>query len=286
MNKWFGHKVNACPVIYVCLEGQAGMGKRMKAWCKFNRKSAPKSLHFITQAFDLLKAADVEELAKAILAYGFTNVLVILDTLNRAAAGADENSSVDMGNIIAASKRLQSLVGGLVLLVHHTGKDISKGLRGHSSLYAALDGAIEVSKSGARRQWTSSKSKDDVSGDVHPFKLQVVDLGIDEEGEKITSCVASPDDCTAIIKQVKLPTGVNQKIAINALDESLSISTDFGMEDAPSNRPCIRLDFALSIIAERLVADAKHRNQRAKESLNGLITNQFFVLKGDWLWRV
>ena len=107
-----------------------------------------------------------------------------------------------------------------------------------------------------------------------------------EEGEKITSCVASPDDCTAIIKQVKLPTGVNQKIAINALDESLSISTDFGMEDAPSNRPCIRLDFALSIIAERLVADAKHRNQRAKESLNGLITNQFFVLKGDWLWRV
>jgi hypothetical protein len=261
------------------------MGKRIKAWCKFYNKSAPKSLQFITQAFDLLKPADVEDLARAIIACGFINGLVILDTLNRAASGADENSSVDMSNIIAAAKKLQSLVGGLVLLVHHTGKDATKGLRGHSSLYAALDGAIEVSKSGQRRQWSSSKSKDDISGDVHPFKLHIVDLGIDDDGEKITSCVATADDGEKIIQQVKLPSGGNQKIALNALEESLHNATDFGEGDAPSNHPCLRIDHALSIIADKLIVDAKHKKERAREALTALIAKQVFLAKGEWLWR-
>lgn len=285
MTKWFGHKVSCCPVIYVCLEGEAGMGKRIKAWCKFYNKPAPASLKFITQAFDLLKPADVEDLARAIIACGYINCLVILDTLNRAAAGADENSSVDMSNIIAAAKKLQSLVSGLVLLVHHTGKDATKGLRGHSSLYAALDGAIEVSKSGQRRQWSSSKSKDDVSGDVHPFKLHVVDVGIDDDGEKITSCVATADDGEKIIRLVKLPSGVNQKIALNALEESLQNATDFGESDAPLNHPCLRLDNALSIIADKLIVDDKHKKERAKEAMSALIAKQIFLSKDKWVWR-
>lgn len=285
MNNWFGHKVTHCPVIYVCLEGEAGMGKRVKAWCEFHKKSVPKSLQFITQAFDLLKPADVEDLAKAIIACGHNNGLVILDTLNRAASGADENSSVDMSNIIAASKKLQAMVGGLILLVHHTGKDATKGLRGHSSLYAALDGAIEVSKNGQHRQWSSSKSKDDVSGDVHPFKLRVVDLGTDEEGEKITSCVATVDDGEKVIQQVKLPTGGNQRIALNALDESLSVATNFGMGDAPQDRPCLQLNRALNIIADKLIVDPKRKKERAKEALTALVANQIFSTNGEWLWR-
>lgn len=285
MTNWFDYKITHCPVIYVCLEGEAGMGKRVKAWCQFHKRSAPKSLQFITQAFDLLKPADVEDLARAIVACGYINGLVILDTLNRAASGADENSSVDMSYIIAASKKLQTLVGGLVLLVHQTGKDASKGLRGHSSLYAALDSAIEVGKNGNRRQWASSKSKDDVSGDIHTFKLHVVDLGTDEDGEKTTSCVATVDDGEKVIQQVKLPTGGNQKIALNALDESLKHATNFGEGDAPSNYPCLRLDYALSIIADKLIVDAKHKKERARESLTALIAKQIFSAKGDWLWR-
>jgi len=85
-----------------------------------------------------------------------------------------------MGNLIAAAKQLQSLGGGLVLLVHHTGKDATKGLRGHSSLYAALDGAIEVIKTDSRCEWSVAKCKDDVTVDAHPFKLAIVPAGIDD----------------------------------------------------------------------------------------------------------
>ena len=39
---------------------------------------------------------------------------------------------------------LQATLGGLVLAIHHSGKDAGRGLRGHSSLHAALDAVIEV----------------------------------------------------------------------------------------------------------------------------------------------
>jgi len=146
------------------------------------------------QPFSLLDEADINDLAQAIKADGQNAEVVILDTLNRAAPGADENDSRSMGQILAASKELQTLIGGLVLLVHHTGKDTTKGLRGHSSLYAALDGAIEVTATDTRRAWSVAKCKDDVTGDAHPFKLDIVPVGIDDEGDEITSCVIVPDD--------------------------------------------------------------------------------------------
>lgn len=144
---------------------------------------------------------------------------MIIDTLNRAAPGADENSSVDMGRIIAAAKKLQTLIGGLVLLVHHSGKDSSKGLRGHSSLHAALDGAVEVIKTDNRREWSVAKSKDDATGDAHPFKLEFVTVGIDDDGDTITSCVAIPDESSESIQRKRITLGANQKIARDVLGE-------------------------------------------------------------------
>ena len=283
---WFGRRVTQCPVTYCALEGEAGMGKRVNAWSLHNKKPVPACLRFITQPVDMLDGGDVGDLAKAVQAAGGAGGLVILDTLNRAAPGADENSSVDMGNIIAAAKRLQNLTGGLVLLVHHTGKDATKGLRGHSSLYAALDGAIEVNKTDSRREWGVAKSKDDETGTVHAFKLETVTVGHDDEGEEVTSCVAVPDDSVDAVKRVKLPSGGNQKIALDALGEPLRTSKEFGKDGAPHGHPCIRLDEAVGLVAERLTCDAKRRIERAQQALTALVAKQVYGVKGDWLWRI
>ena len=282
-DEWFGRRVTQAPVTYVCLEGEAGMGKRAKAWSLHHSRPVPDALRFITQPFDLL-SADVPELAKAVTAGGGAGGLVILDTLNRAAPGADENSSVDMGNLIAASKRLQSLTGGLVLLVHHTGKDATRGLRGHSSLYAALDGAIEVTHTDTRRAWSVAKSKDDVTGDAHPFELVIVPVGADDEGEEITSCVAVPDESAEAIKQKKASLGTNQKIARDVLGEPLRKSPHVGKEGAPASRPCIDYSEAVDLVAERMPTDAKHRKQSAQRAISGLVASGYLGMKGDWLW--
>lgn len=281
---WFGLRVAKAPVTYVCLEGESGIGKRIKAWNLYFNKPVPEKLLFVTQSFNLL-SGDILDLANAITIGGGAGGLVIIDTLNRAAPGADENSSVDMGNIIASAKKLQNLVGGLILLVHHSGKDKSKGLRGHSSLYAALDGAIEVIKNDVRREWCIAKSKDDVTGVSYPFRLEVVKVGLDDEGQAITSCVALFDSSKEALPR-KASLGRNQKWALEEIDKQLLNSPDIGKEGAPALSKCLNFDEAVLSVAERMPTDAKHRKSRAKEAIAGLVDKKYLGMKGDWLWRI
>lgn len=280
---WFGRRVTKCSVTYCALEGEAGMGKRVAAWSTYRQKLVPDALRFVTQQFDLLNAGDVLELAKAVQGVSGTGGLVVLDTLNRAAPGADENSSVDMGRIIAAAKQLQSLTGGLVLLVHHTGKDATKGLRGHSSLYAALDGAIEVNRTDGRREWRVAKSKDDETGPVYAFKLEVITVGHDEEGEEITSCVAIADDSRETVKRVKLPQGGNQRLTLDAL-RPLFLKGKTGIPGAPSARPCIQLEAAVIAGAASLTCPTDKRTSRSRDAITGLVARGLMGCNEGWLW--
>lgn len=182
---WFGYRVTACPVVYVCLEGEAGLSVRLKAHSK---AQIPDRMHFIDQPLNLLDKKDISDLVTAIRACNVAGGVVIIDTLNRAAPGMDENSSVDMGHVIQAARLIQQAVGGLVLLVHHSGKDASKGMRGHSSLHAALDAAIEVTRTADLREWSVAKAKDGADGKAHLFRLEVVELGLDQDGDRISSC--------------------------------------------------------------------------------------------------
>ncbi len=186
--RWFGQRVEAAPVVYAALEGEAGYKLRAQAWEANHGQAMPNGLRLMLDPFKLTEAQDVQDLAAVVPA----GAVVIIDTLNRAAPESDENSSRDMGLILEAAKRLQALTGGLVVLVHHTGKDESKGLRGHSSLFAALDAVVTVSRDGDRREWRMGKSKDGADGEAHTFKLQVETLGFDEHGDPQTSCVVVP----------------------------------------------------------------------------------------------
>lgn len=255
---WFGRRIYAVPITYVCLEGELGFGKRVKAWFTYTNKALPKSIRFITQPFNLL-TDDVNELFQAIAFAGHTGGMIILDTLNRAAPGADENSPVDMGKIISSASKLQRLTGGVALLAHHTGKDETKKMRGHTSLPAALDGAIEVMKTGTGRQWTVAKSKDDKDGDTYPFKLEIVPLGVDEDGDAITSCVVDFDGSNSAndLRRVIPPKSGNQKIIWQALLNLFNYTTYFGQAGASKDRPCILLEDAIEKTKGRLLCEVK-----------------------------
>jgi len=281
--EWFGQKVTPCSVTYIALEGEAGLAGRMDAY-RIWYGSTSSNIRYMVQPFRLLDAVDISELVQAIQAAG-TGGVVVLDTLSRATPGSDENDSKSMGQIIAAAKLLQELIGGLVLLIHHTGKDASKGMRGHSSLHAALDCAIEVKRIGDKREWLIAKSKDGEDGASHPFKLEVVLLGHDIEGDKITSCVIVPDQSAQAI-QKKIPTlGSNQVTAHKALEEPLSKAVHIDKDGAPQGRPCIRFDEALTIVAPMMPAGPKHQKERAKEAIAGLVKRNVMGMKGDWLWN-
>jgi putative DNA primase/helicase len=282
--EWFERRVNRAPVVYLALEGEAGLSQRVQAFRLQHGEHACKGMHFMTVPFSLLAAGDVLELAEIIAAAGAAGGVVCIDTLNRAAPGADENSSQDMGRIIEAAKRLQLALGGLVLLVHHTGKNAQAGLRGHSSLFAALDAAIEVSREGDSRAWKVAKSKDGQDGNEQPFRLEVVELGEDGDGESVTSCVIAPEEAPEHKTRCKLPKGGNQRIVLGALGELLRDSKHFGKAGAPAIRPCVELEQAVIAIAPRLTCEEKRRIERARQAFTGLVAGGCVVLRDGWLW--
>lgn len=281
--EWFGHRVNKAPVLYAALEGEAGIAGRVSAY-GIARSEPSRDIRYLVGRFNLLDPAEVSDLANAIRVAGGVGGVVMLDTLNRAAPDADENDSKDMGAIIEAAKSLQREIGGLVILVHHTGKDATKGLRGHSSLLAALDCALEVTRDLDRRQWSVYKSKDGSDGDAHPFHLDVVEIG-EVDGEPATSCVVRPQDGDDARGRRPLPPKAgHQRMVWDALGEPFKQSQNFGMASAPSSRPCITMEAAIAASRGRLVCDPKRQTERAQAAIRGLVDRGVLQHRDGWLW--
>ena len=277
--RWFDCRVEAAPVVYAALEGEGGFKLRVAAWEAHAGRALPADLHMVLQPFKLTEPQDVQDLAAVVPA----GAVVFLDTLNRAAPTADENSSKDMGEILSAVKRLQSLINGLVVLVHHTGKDATKGLRGHSSLFAALDAAVEVSRDGERRVWKVAKSKDGQGGDAHPFKLQIETLGTDDHGDAVTSCVVVRDHAAQDVRAVKLPQGGNQRLVFDALQPLFKDGLT-GMPGAPLLARCIELEAAITNASGHLTCETFRRATRAREAITGLVARGVYGCNEGWIW--
>ena len=282
---WFGYKTYPCPVTYVVLEGEAGLAARAIAWESAKGRSLPNDFGVIAQPFRLTDLGDLTELMAAIP----KDSVVFLDTLNRAAPTSDENSSKEMGEILEAVKNLQLAIGGLVVLVHHTGKDVSRGMRGHSSLFAALDGAIEVHRNDEKRSWSVAKSKDADDGGVMHFRLKHHVLGLDIDGETITSCTVEHD--TAQIMVAREPSGAKQRLALAAIRRALACATNSGKCTAGTGTPCLTVAEAINTIAAELTTDpANKRNNKAKSLIDALLGGGFISsavdAQGDgWVWK-
>ncbi|WP_168732475.1 AAA family ATPase [Desulfovibrio desulfuricans] len=183
---FFGFKTQVMIVVYINLEGS--LKKRLESLQADKKRNIPDNILFVTEPFHIIE--DIESLAADIP----EGAVVFIDTMNAASPGLDENSSRDMGLILEAAKKLQQITKGLVVIVHHSGKDASKGLRGHSSLYAAMDAVIEVGRNGDSRYWRLAKSKEGRDGIRRGFRLKSVGLGYDADGEPVTSCVVEEDN--------------------------------------------------------------------------------------------
>jgi hypothetical protein len=273
---WFGHKVKNAPVVYVGLEGKGGINNRIQAWRIKNPKLTPTNFKIILDNFDLMNKVNVAELAQAIIAAQMYQGVIVIDTLNQASPAADENSSQDMGVIIKHLKLLQEMTGGLVLIIHHTGKNTSQGLRGHSSLKAALDANIEVVGSD-KRSWLLEKSKDGEDGKCFGFRLEAQNLGTDSDGDPITSCTVERDH-SAILSKPE-PSGKVQKAALKTIKQALS--------STPNKR--MTVEAGVSEIAKTLTTIASNRRtNRARQLLGNLSADGHLsselVNDEGWIW--
>lgn len=162
---WHGRQVERGGVLYIAAEGAPGLGKRFRAW-KVDRCAQGRTFDLHLMRDDLNLAAEKDGGVRAFVQAVADELgplrLIVIDTLNQTAAGADENSAKDMGRYIASMKLLRNATGAAVVVVHHSGKDLSKGMRGSTALLGAMDTTVEVERASDGRsiKVTVKKQKD------------------------------------------------------------------------------------------------------------------------------
>ncbi len=206
----------ACRVLYVVAEGVAGFSYRLAAYCLQTGISKDDlRIDIISDVVpNLIDGASVNSLIADILVREPYD-LIVMDTFAQVTAGANENSGEDMGRALGYCRKISQSTGAMVLLIHHSGKDSSKGARGWSGVHAASDVVLEVSRFDEERRIKVTKQKDGSDGFEYGFKLVPVYLGEDSDGDDITSCVV---DYHAFVKPIKIPElKSNQKVVFDVL---------------------------------------------------------------------
>ncbi|WP_051357799.1 AAA family ATPase [Leisingera caerulea] len=230
--EWNGQRVRGGPVVYFAAEGGRSLGNRLVAL----PGGASANLHLVPEPIDLysdeLDVHAIVQLAKDILGDGENPALIVIDTLARSIGGADENTGTDVGLLINRVDYIRRATGANVMLVHHTGKDIERGARGHSSLRAAVDTEIFCGKKDGQRYIEATKQRNVETGAQLPFQLEPHFLGLDTDGDKKTTCYVkflAPSAWTA----AKKGAGGNQRKVLDLFQQYLNNCIADGTAKAP-----------------------------------------------------
>jgi len=138
---------------------------------------------------------------------------VVIDTLNRSLAGFRKRCR-DMAAYVKAADAIRDAFNCAVIIVHHCGHEGTRP-RGHSSLIGAVDAQIAVKRDTARTisSQTIELMKDGSQGDEFNSRLEVVDVGIDDDGDPINHALSRPSmaRCSQRKRQVtNLPKGADR----------------------------------------------------------------------------
>ncbi len=192
--KWAGKSVSAGAVMYVVGEGGIGVPRRIKAW---EKKHGVKlnNLYLVNRPVFPVRREEMQEMIKAARDVksktGQPVRLIVIDTLARCFGGNDENDARDMGAFIEGCDVIKRETGATLLVVHHSGKDDTKGARGSSAFRAALDAEFNVRREGDGGAiiLTCTKMKDVEEPKQAAFDLRPIELFTDRDGELISSLV-------------------------------------------------------------------------------------------------
>lgn len=226
----FGAKTKPGAVLYVAAEGGKSVVRRFAAanaalggavaaanLCRpaGTEPLARAPIRIVTDAPDLSRDGDPAPLVRTIRGAaeeferdGHRLAMVVIDTWHAALGGGDENSAADAGHalkpLIAEAERGDFLT----LIVHHPGKDGERGARGSNALPAAADAIIAISVPGhegakakpstAVRRAMVTKMRDGEAGGEFAYRLNVVEVGRDEDGDPVTTCTVVPCDAVKV----------------------------------------------------------------------------------------
>jgi hypothetical protein len=286
---WHGREVSAGAVCYVALERRLLVERRAIAFRERHRGISDLPFAIVGGVFDFRtpQTADAIDAIVKLVKNATTQevVLIIIDTISRALAGGDENSSKDMGAIVTTTARLQEATGAHIQWVHHVPIDGGERLRGHGALLGALDTTINVEKlASGFRTATVIKANDSEEGEKVAFTLESVEIG-----PETTAPIVVPADCADIpTARSSRKLSPRQSMAMTALAETVlssgkSAPAEF---DLPAGiKVAAQEDWRVELL-RRNVIDGHGANPREdfKRTRNQLISRGLIGCRDQFVW--
>jgi KaiC/GvpD/RAD55 family RecA-like ATPase len=294
---WFGRRVRQGAVLYVSGEGASGMILRMKAWGKEKGDGTRVPLGLISSSVNLFDDETgagmlIDDVKARAAELGQPIRLVVLDTLSRMIGSGDEDKARDINMVVQRAERIQRETGAHVLIVHHSGKDRDRGMRGSNALLGAADAVIEVSRheESGLCEGKIVKVKDGSADAPFKYTLRQSVLWVDEEGEDITSAVVEPTDASPGVTRggPKLKLTPAERIALDALDEAL---IDHGVvqpiASVPNGGRAVSIETWRKRAYGKGVAEGTDdaKRQAFFRVRQTLTVKKLVGIEGDWAWK-
>lgn len=274
---WFNKKVEKGPVVWIAAEAVGAMRNRARAYGQARGLVLDNTdLWVVEQTLSLMSNEDTTALLQVMKEK--QPVLILVDTLAAASGGADENSGADMNKVLDNCRKLHAATGALVMLVHHSGKDASRGARGWSGLHGAVraEFLLTHAEGSPIRVMKVTKQSDGVEGDKYPFKLLPVPIDFDEDN---TSCVVEYLDASLIAESDGSSLGPTQQLVYKVITDIVAEYLDDG-EAAPVQRV---YDECAAILPPPVAGVRDRRPETVRRAIMGLAAKGYVTITGHLL---
>jgi len=268
---WFNRKTKAGPVVWIAAEAAGAMRNRARAYAQARGvKLETTNLQIIEQTLSMVNPEDVAALTEVLVES--PPKLVIVDTLAAVSGGANENSGEDMNVILTNCRKIHEATGALVLLIHHSGKDASRGARGWSGLHAAVRAEFTVthSEDSPIRVLTVTKQNEGIAGTKLPFKLNVIPLEWDDD---VSSCVIEHLDEEVLNAKDNTRLGGSQQIVFKIAYELAGEDGAVALQDV--------YDEATIAMVKPAEGKRDTRPQHIKRALETLVERGYLSISAD-----
>jgi hypothetical protein len=205
---FIGHRITRqCGVLYIAAEGVGEVRKRLTAMVQEKCGGMQRAPFRWYEAAPTLLGPNAAEMLIAMAKqaetslqqeFGLSLGLIVIDTVAASAGygqqGAESDAAV-ASHIMRVFAQVATGCSCVVLGVDHFGKNVETGTRGSSAkeanaeLVLACLGERELSGRVVNTRLAIRKNRAGPQGQEYPFTLREVELGLDEDGDRITTMV-------------------------------------------------------------------------------------------------
>jgi hypothetical protein len=158
---WLGREVRSGEVVYIYAEGVRGLKRRAGAWLQAHETAEAPLFRAVPIAVTITDPSERSEFVRAVRSESKHPHLIIIDTLARNFGAGNESQAQDMNAFVKGCDELRAeFPGATVLVVHHSGKDQSRGARGSLALQGATEAVFALIRSGDGLTLKNEKQKD------------------------------------------------------------------------------------------------------------------------------